>query len=112
MAPVHVPFLAENFAPIHAIRSQRSGVGFDRIHVRQRPRTPLDGLHLLRADLAAVLAPDWHGPVGIAFRSELRRVVSGTQDAGVAALMRLADRFGAFVVEWSGVQSYPAITGR
>lgn len=87
--------------------------------------------------------PAWHGPVGIAFRSELRRAAGGfayagptstvyglerdgvvttlgvqltsssdTQDAGVVALMRLADRFGALVVDWPAVQSYAAVTGR
>jgi hypothetical protein len=143
VASVHVPMIAGNLAAIQAIRSERSGIGFDRIHVRREPRLPLDGLRLLRTDLAAVLDPAWHGPVGIAFRSELRRVAggfayagptstvyglelddvvttlgvqltssSGTQDAGVVALMRLAERFGAFVVDWPGAQSYPAVAGR
>lgn len=46
VASVHGPIVAENFAAIHAIRSACSGVGFDRLHVRQEPRLPLDGLRL------------------------------------------------------------------
>jgi hypothetical protein len=141
VALIHRKAILDNFAAIHEITSESTGVGFDRIHVREEPRLPLRGLDVRRGQLTAGLGPSFSEPVGVAFRSQPARLPgafayvgpsstlygidyngvlmtvgvlltghSDGPDAGVAALMQLADQLDACVVDWLAAQSYPNLT--
>jgi hypothetical protein len=74
VALIHRQAILDNFAAIREIRAKSTGAGFDRVHVREEPQVPLQGLDVRRGQLTAVLGSTFGEPVGVAFRSHSARL--------------------------------------
>jgi len=141
VASTHRGAISDNLAAIRELRSESSGFGFERIHVREEPKAPLLGLQLDLGALAKALGSGFGQWTAVAFNTDPRRVIgafayvgststvygteqggllktlgvhlaseAATPDTGVTALMRLADQYNAYVVDWTAARSYPDLT--
>jgi hypothetical protein len=88
--------ISENLAAIREVRAEASGLGFARIHVREEPRRPLFGLDLDRDQLVSVI-PTEHGPVAVAFASELRRISGAFAYVGPTSTVYAVEHEGVIV---------------
>jgi hypothetical protein len=97
VALIHRQASSDNFAMIREIRSESTGIGFDRIHVREEPRLPLHGLDVRRGQLTAVLGSTFGEPVGVAFHSQSARLPGVFAYAGPSSMVYGVDYNGVLM---------------
>lgn len=110
VANVHALAICDNFQAINEIRSERSGLGFVRIHIREEPHDPLRGLNIGLDCVVEALGAEYRVADGLALIPGGRRIADAFAFVGPHSTVYGIERGG--IVTTLGVHPTSEVTGR